>query len=298
MRYIQSFQNDAAIQAAVDDGSLGHPYIALDDQTGKIDWDGKDSGPATKYLTIEVFESGDFKVYCPESTVDYSLNGGNWTVLKISVAVNNISVSAGDKIRFRHSGESVNFSMFQSNTISFSVYGNIESLEYGDDFVGKTEILKSDNAFSRLFKGSTGLVSAENLVLPATTMKPNCYGGSSNFDGMFSGCTSLTTAPALPATTLASGCYANMFWNCTSLTKAPELLYSGDLPSNAYYSMFRNCDSLTYVKCLATPSNSANFWLGDINSTGTLAKKSGTNWRKYTTSRKYGIPAGWTEINA
>ena len=41
MRYIQSFQNDAAIQSAVDNGELGHPYIALDDQTGKIDYANK-----------------------------------------------------------------------------------------------------------------------------------------------------------------------------------------------------------------------------------------------------------------
>ena len=35
---------------------------------------------------------------------------------------------------------------------------------------------------------------------------------------MFSNCTSLTTAPALPATTLANWCYMNMFQGCTSLS--------------------------------------------------------------------------------
>ena len=35
---------------------------------------------------------------------------------------------------------------------------------------------------------------------------------------MFSDCTSLTTAPELPATTLANFCYYNMFNNCTSLS--------------------------------------------------------------------------------
>ena len=34
---------------------------------------------------------------------------------------------------------------------------------------------------------------------------------------MFFGCTSLTQAPALPATTLAIGCYSSMFWGCTGL---------------------------------------------------------------------------------
>ena len=35
---------------------------------------------------------------------------------------------------------------------------------------------------------------------------------------MFSGCTGLTQAPALPATTLASNCYNSMFYGCTGIT--------------------------------------------------------------------------------
>jgi hypothetical protein len=34
---------------------------------------------------------------------------------------------------------------------------------------------------------------------------------------MFQGCTSLTSAPALPATTLADRCYQGMFYNCTNI---------------------------------------------------------------------------------
>jgi hypothetical protein len=40
---------------------------------------------------------------------------------------------------------------------------------------------------------------------------------------MFNGCTSLTQAPALPATELADYCYEGMFASCTSLTQAPAL---------------------------------------------------------------------------
>lgn len=43
------------------------------------------------------------------------------------------------------------------------------------------------------------------------------------FCGLFSQCSSLTTAPELPATTLTKGCYYSMFSRCTSLTKAPYL---------------------------------------------------------------------------
>jgi hypothetical protein len=34
---------------------------------------------------------------------------------------------------------------------------------------------------------------------------------------MFNGCTSLTTVPALPATTLADYCYYRMFFDCTKM---------------------------------------------------------------------------------
>ena len=60
---------------------------------------------------------------------------------------------------------------------------------------------------------------------------------------MFSGCTSLTQAPELPATTLASSCYSQMFYNCTSLTQAPELPAT-TLASSCYSYMFKDCTSL------------------------------------------------------
>lgn len=45
-------------------------------------------------------------------------------------------------------------------------------------------------------------------------MAKNCY------YYMFNGCTSLTTAPSLPATTLANSCYGSMFYGCTSIKLA------------------------------------------------------------------------------
>ena len=61
---------------------------------------------------------------------------------------------------------------------------------------------------------------------------------------MFDYCTSLTTAPALPATTLADSCYNSMFWNCDSLTSAPSLPAT-TLADSCYSVMFYGCDSLT-----------------------------------------------------
>ena len=60
---------------------------------------------------------------------------------------------------------------------------------------------------------------------------------------MFYGCTSLTTAPELPATTLLNGCYRFMFQGCTSLTTAPELPAT-TLAQSCYSSMFKYCTGL------------------------------------------------------
>jgi hypothetical protein len=59
---------------------------------------------------------------------------------------------------------------------------------------------------------------------------------------MFSDCTSLTSAPELPATTLTESCYSYMFMFCSSLTKAPELPAT-KLAENCYCRMFMFCKS-------------------------------------------------------
>jgi hypothetical protein len=87
-----------------------------------------------------------------------------------------------------------------------------------------------------MFSGCTSLITAPEL--PAETLASHCY------HSMFSGCTSLITAPELPATTLATYCYRYMFYGCTSLVTAPELP-AATLASYCYDYMFRGCTSLT-----------------------------------------------------
>ena len=86
-----------------------------------------------------------------------------------------------------------------------------------------------------MFYGCTSLTTAP--ALPATTLFT--YGYSS----MFEECTSLTTAPELPATTLATYCYHNMFHGCTNLTTAPALPAT-ELADKCYGYMFNNCTKL------------------------------------------------------
>ena len=60
---------------------------------------------------------------------------------------------------------------------------------------------------------------------------------------MFQDCTSLTQAPALPATTLAMDCYSDMFYRCSNLTKLPYLPAT-TLAERCYEQMFSYCISI------------------------------------------------------
>ena len=98
-----------------------------------------------------------------------------------------------------------------------------------------------EGCFSSFFVGCEGLTTAP--ALPATTLASNCY------QDMFNRGASLTTAPALPATTLANSCYYGMFSGCTTLTTAPALPAT-TLTNSCYYGMFYGCEGLTTAPAL------------------------------------------------
>lgn len=119
--------------------------------------------------------------------------------------------------------------------------GNIESLlDYATVASGSHPTMAS-GCYRSMFRGCTSLTTAPSL--PATTLTGDCY------SYMFSGCASLTTAPALPATTLASQCYFYMFSECTSLTTAPALPAT-TLETSCYMYMFQDCTSLITAPAL------------------------------------------------
>ncbi|MCR4805845.1 MAG: DUF285 domain-containing protein, partial [Clostridia bacterium] len=85
------------------------------------------------------------------------------------------------------------------------------------------------------FRGCTALTAAP--ALNATTLADYCY------YTMFYGCTGLVTAPSLPAATCATSCYQGMFRECSSLSETPTLAATTLAPS-CYYRMFYSCTSL------------------------------------------------------
>lgn len=170
------------------------------------------------------------------NTVSYSLDSGNtWSTLASGQTTP--SVAAGQKIMWKASTSNVGGSGNFVSSDKFDAEGNAMSLVYDDNFIGQTS-LNNRAAFNSLFRDNTNIVSAENMILPATTLFTNCY------SSMFNGCTSLTKTPQLPAATLTTGCYGSMFNGCTSLTTAPELSAT-TLALNCYTNMFLGCSSLT-----------------------------------------------------
>ena len=115
--------------------------------------------------------------------------------------------------------------------------GNVENLLDQETVTNGGHPAMAANCFFRMFSGCSSLKSAP--LLSADTLSNNCY------MNMFSGCTSLREAPLLPATTLAIGCYRGMFEGCTALTSAPQLP-ALTLAEGCYLRMFRGCSSLKF----------------------------------------------------
>lgn len=188
------------------------------------------------YLTFEVISGGTISYYSNNlhgRRMEYRKNNGEWTTLLVG---DSLSVVEGDKIEWRNGGRT----QFITD-IQFNVYGNAYSIAYKDNFSGVTVF---DEILTELFKDCTGLISAQNMVLPATSVTDTAAYGS-----MFAGCTGLVNAPALPATELSKQCYGFMFSGCTSLVNAPELPATA-LAESCYLFMFAGCTALVNAPAL------------------------------------------------
>jgi uncharacterized protein YjdB len=251
------------------------------------------------YLTLDVLTGGTINWTSRSGvtkTISYSKdNGSTWTEITSTATGTPINVSAGDKVLLKGTNDQYatgrgagstfgDSGMASSNTAYYNVQGNIMSLVAGDNFTGATT-LSSGYTFHSLFDYAR-VVSAENLVLPATTLSNYCY------RALLANCSSLTVAPELPATTLAEGCYYAMFNGCSNIETAPTLL-AETIPTSAYTYMFYLCSNLNYIKCLAIDKSASGclyLWVGDVAASGIFIKSSATTW----SSGANGIPNGWT----
>ena len=162
--------------------------------------------------------------------IQYKLNNGQWQTWDLSA----VALSDGDKMYLK-SDDEIHISEHFSTYKQFVMTGSIAASGNIMSLLNFSDTV-TFSGFIYLFSGCTSLTTAPEL--PATTLEQDCY------ESIFDGCTSLTTAPALPATTLADYCYTSMFYGCTSLTTAPALPAT-TLKTLCYNRMFGGCTSLT-----------------------------------------------------
>ncbi len=210
-----------------------------------------EGGKATwiPYVTFTSAEVQTFKmtttVNYTISKLEYSVGGNEWTAVEKDKEVGFGGAKGDLRLRGKNLEGTASSSRYKYSTITFTdpdvkvaCTGDIRTLL---DWESYKTVETKDARFYNLFDDCTALTSAPEL--PAETLADYCY------DSMFYGCSSLQTAPKLPAKMLASYCYRYMFKGCSSLKKAPELP-AETLANACYNSMFESCTSLKSAPAL------------------------------------------------
>ena len=198
--------------------------------TGTITDNGK-AEQIIRYVTFTAEAEQKFKMitstsYYTISGLQYSVNGGDWK----TVVANTEVPFGGDKGDLRLRGTNTNgtadgstlFSTitFTDETVNVACTGDIRTLL---DWRNYNTVETGNARFCSLFASCSVLTSAPEL--PAATLADYCY-----FQ-MFSYCTNLVSAPELPATTLSKLCYNQMFSYCKKLSTVTMLGLESEITS-------------------------------------------------------------------
>ena len=220
--------------------------ITVADWTGGKITGGKAEYKAPPYVTFTADEEQTFIMSAKNSYkipgLEYSVNNGTWKKVVTGEAVtfggnNNGTLRLRGKNNLE--GTSKQYSAysqisFGKTDVNVACTGDIRTLL---DYTNYKDVATKSARFRHLFEDCTQLTSAPDL--PAKTLADGCY------SYMFSGCSKLETGPKeLPATTLAESCYMGMFRNCTNLKNVPDELPAKTMFKNCYLNMFTGCTSL------------------------------------------------------
>ena len=268
LNYIKCLMTDTSATGCTDDwlanvAAIGtfecdnKKYFMLDSSSGipkgwTITEINPDPDPGTFDPTIPFYieNVGDARAFVSLNTkntkVQISYNNTDWSTYTLPTGGSTVGDIALDpkakvyiKADFKDGAIRFNFrdEKYGQDLIKLSAGGNIASLLYnnGNEYLTKytnTEV----SCYRYMFSGCTSLTKAPEL--PATILNDSCY------DSMFEDCTNLTQPPALHATDVANACYSGMFRRCTGLIQAPDLP-AKILAQNCYSEMFNGCTNLT-----------------------------------------------------
>lgn len=195
------------------------------------EWDELCFTANTAWSTIQLAKTGSPTVV----TLETSTDGYNWSTYTFWDVITLANI--WDKVYWRNTSTTDTwFTLNTANRYQFFMTWNISWSWDTNYLLNKNSTLSvSSYCYHLLFHWCTSLITAPEL--PATTLATYCY------EEMFSWCTWLTTVPALTATTLAEQCYFQMFRNCTGLTTLPKLP-STILANYCYMYMFYWCSKI------------------------------------------------------
>ena len=221
----------------------------------------------TDNVTVNMTKTGSPSAVSLETSTD----GTTWTTFDGEGGTTPITLtSKGDRVYFRAgSGGNTAFASSANDYHNFSLSGACGA---------------HGNIMSILNNGNE-----DNVTLSADLC----------FYHLFYGCTNLTTAPLLPATTITTSCYANMFQGCTALTEAPDLPATTRQPG-CYGSMYYNCTSLSRIHIAFTNwgySGETSNWVLGVASTGTFVCPSALGTNETIARDVNRCPANWTVVN-
>lgn len=229
---------------------VGHNYPSTNTSWLPTNWTIQPIGTPlqTNPITVTSLAANNriyFKCLSATGTVKYNNNTEYQTL------------SEGDEITLGTIGNQ------ETLQVKYAYTGTVSLMGTGDFTVSGDIIDVNDGVTPGMFKNSTHLTSAKNLVLSPTTLTDSCY------KEMFMGCTSLVRLgmPDLNATVLADNCYDSMFKGCTSL-QAASFSYSRDIvwADECCNQMFMNCTGISY---------------------GQVSPKTGSTWYAYNSDYDY-----------
>ena len=208
--------------------------------TGKID-----GGKAEEYIPYVTFTAEKAQKFMMKtngnyniSGLEYSVNFGDWTTVEANKEVTFGGTNGDLRLRGTNTDgtasalDKYSTITFTDSNVPVACTGDIRTLLDWDNY---TTVNTENAMFINLFENCSVLTSAPEL--PATSLAYNCY------YCMFLGCKNLKSAPKLPAKALANQCYAYMFARCTNLKTAPKLP-AKTARMYCYVSMFSGCTNL------------------------------------------------------
>ena len=222
--------------------------ITVKDWTGGTIPGGKAEYKAPPYVTFKADKEQTFIMSAINSYeipgLEYSVNNGTWEKVVTGKAVTFGGSKGTLSLRGKNNKEGTSKQYGGYSQISFgktdvnvACTGDIRTLL---DYTNYKDVATKSARFRYLFEACTQLTSAPDL--PAKTLADRCY------SYMFSGCSKLETGPKeLPAITLANNCYSYMFSGCSKLETGPKELPATTLAESCYMGMFRDCTNLKNV---------------------------------------------------